>query len=432
MNNKIFFILLNYVLLFTNSNSFDFSQFEYIYRNYDSSFYNSNFYIREVEALKYRTDFLVGVDCSMVSIIEEKGGKYYDFDYKEVDFYKLLKANGVNLVRSRLWHNPYSASGINGGGYNDRDRVLSMALRAKNAGLKFLLDFHYSDNWVDPSIQTCPSAWESLSFDEAASALYTYTQETIEYFIKNGATIDYVQIGNEINNGFMFPFGKIDMSSTSTKTSGLNTVAYLLNIAINAVKSLSPSTKIILHTGDDSLKTRYENGKNVPIGLWFFEEMNSRWVNYDIAAVSFYLFYHHTSGDYLDMNTITDSINQFSESLGKQFMIMEYSTAYTLNTHYYANNQFGETQKYLIESEYPVSFQGQVNFIIDLAEKVAWANNNMGIGVCYWGGDWLPIEGAGWSDYWSKSSWSNQALFTYDGLATPALAAMNVLNPNYS
>ena len=198
------------------------------------------------------------------------------------------------------------------------------------------------------------------------------------------------------------------------------------------VKSLSPSTKIILHTGDDSLKTRYENGKNVPIGLWFFEEMNSRWVNYDIAAVSFYLFYHHTSGDYLDMNTITDSINQFSESLGKQFMIMEYSTAYTLNTHYYANNQFGETQKYLIESEYPVSFQGQVNFIIDLAEKVAWANNNMGIGVCYWGGDWLPIEGAGWSDYWSKSSWSNQALFTYDGLATPALAAMNVLNPNYS
>ena len=430
MNIKAFFILFNFFFLFTLSNSFDFSEFEHVYKEYDPTFSNSNFKIREVQSLKSRTDFLVGVDCSMVSIIEENGGKYYDFKYKEVDFFKLLKSNGVNLVRSRLWHNYNSPNGSKGGGNNDKQHVLSMALRAKSAGLKFLLDFHYSDNWADPGKQSCPFEWQNLNFNEASSALYSYTQETIEYFIKNGANIDYVQIGNEINNGFMFPFGQIDWSNENSKNNGLNNVANLLNVAINAVKSISPLTKIILHIGDTALITYNQNGKNIPMGLWFFQQMISRGVNYDISAVSFYLFYHHINGDFLDMNTVTESINQFIDNFGKPFIIMEYSTAYTLNNHPFAENQFGEKEKKLIENEYSVSFQGQVNFIIDLAEKVAMAKNNQGLGICYWGGDWIPVKGAGWSDPSTKSSWSNQALFTYDGLATPALAAMNVLNPN--
>ena len=432
MKNTVFFILFISILMISKTKSYDFSEFEHVYKQYDPSFSNDNFEIREIDALKTRTDFLVGLDCSMVSIIEENGGKYYDFEGNEVDFYKLLKDNGVNLVRSRLWHNYNSPSGVKGGGYNDKERVLGIALRAKAAGLKFLLDFHYSDNWADPGKQSCPSAWENLSFDDASSALYSYTLEIVDYFLKNGANLDYIQIGNEINNGFMYPYGQIDWTSETTKNKGLNNVANLLNIAIDAVKSLSPDTKIILHIGDTALVTYKSGKKNVPQGLWFFQQMETRKVNYDIAAVSFYLYYHHSTGDYLDMNTVTESVNQFGEELKKPFMIMEYAMAYTLNTHPYAENQYGETQKKLLEKEYKTSFQGQVNFIIDLAEKVALAKNNKGLGVCYWGGDWLPVEGAGWSDPSTKSSWSNQAWFTYDGLATPALAAMNELNPNKS
>jgi len=420
----ILFILINFSL----QNSY--KDNEELYRIYDPSYSNKEFNFHPIYALRGRSDFLNGLDCSMVSVIEENGGKYIDFDGKEKDFFKLIKEYGINLVRVRLWNDYNSKTGVKGGGCLDVERVLKLALRAKNEGLKFLLDFHYSDNWADPGKQTCPYSWSKLDFNGAREKLEQFTQNTIEYFISMGAKIDYVQVGNEINNGFMFPFGEIDWSDENTKKNTLDNVAILLNTAINAVKTSSPNTKIILHVGDTALETWHdeESGKDVPTGLYFFQQMEQRKVSYDIASVSFYLFNHHKDNDYLDMNTMTKSINQFIDSLKKPFMIMEYSMAYTLAPHQYAENQFGKEYSDLISREYPTSFQGQTNMIFDIAERVAKAKKRMGIGICYWGGEWLPVPGAGWGEqYITKASWSNQALFTYEGVATPTLAAMKVI-----
>ena len=428
MSFKTFCLLL--LILSNISYQKSYQDNESLYRKYDSSYSNSNFNIRSISALKGRSDFLNGIDCSMVSIIEENGGAYIDFDGNKKDFFKLIKENGINLVRIRLWNNYKSETGVKGGGCLDVDRVLKMALRAKNAGLKFLLDFHYSDNWADPGKQSCPASWRNLDLNSAKKELEKFTKNTIDYFVSKGASIDYVQIGNEINNGFMFPFGEIDWTDDNTKKSTLDTFATLLNIAIKAVKSASPNTKIIIHVGDYALKTWHNDstGKDVPYGLWFFQQIESRNVKYDIAAASYYLFYHHSSDDYLDMNKMTDSINQFIDTLGKPFMLMEYSMAFTLNTHQYADNQFQQEYSNLLKNEYPTSFQGQTNMILDIAERLAKAKNNKGIGICYWGGDWLPVKGAGWGDQSNtKSSWANQALFTYEGVASPALAAMRAV-----
>ena len=428
MSFKTFCLLL--LILSNISYQKSYQDNESLYRKYDSSYSNSNFNIRSISALKGRSDFLNGIDCSMVSIIEENGGAYIDFDGNKKDFFKLIKENGINLVRIRLWNNYKSETGVKGGGCLDVDRVLKMALRAKNEGLKFLLDFHYSDNWADPGKQSCPASWRNLDLNSAKKELEKFTKNTIYYFVSKGASIDYVQIGNEINNGFMFPFGEIDWTDDNTKKSTLDTFATLLNIAIKAVKSASPNTKIIIHVGDYALKTWHNDstGKDVPYGLWFFQQIESRNVKYDIAAASYYLFYHHSSDDYLDMNKMTDSINQFIDTLGKPFMLMEYSMAFTLNTHQYADNQFQQEYSNLLKNEYPTSFQGQTNMILDIAERVAKAKNNKGIGICYWGGDWLPVKGAGWGDQSNtKSSWANQALFTYEGVASPALAAMRAV-----
>jgi len=240
----ILFILINFSL----QNSY--KDNEELYRKYDPSYSNKEFNFHPIYALRGRSDFLNGLDCSMVSVIEENGGKYIDFDGKEKDFFKLIKEYGINLVRVRLWNDYNSKTGVKGGGCLDVERVLSLALRAKNEGLKFLLDFHYSDNWADPGKQTCPYSWSKLDFNGAREKLKQFTQNTIEYFISMGAKIDYVQVGNEINNGFMFPFGEIDWSDENTKKNTLDNVAILLNTAINAVKTSSPNTKIILHVGD--------------------------------------------------------------------------------------------------------------------------------------------------------------------------------------
>ena len=187
MDYKIFFL---FFILINISNQKSYLDNEELYLKYDSSYSNNNFNIRSIPALKGRSDFLNGLDCSMVSIIEENGGKYIDFDGQERDFFDLIKENGINLVRIRLWNDYNSETGVKGGGCLDVNRVLNMALRAKSAGLKFLLDFHYSDNWADPGKQYCPASWRNLDFNSAKKELEKYTRNTIENFVSKGVDID--------------------------------------------------------------------------------------------------------------------------------------------------------------------------------------------------------------------------------------------------
>ena len=164
MYQKIRFLLLLILISFTLQMSY--KNNEELYQKYDSTYSNDKFHFRRIHALIGRSDFLNGLDCSMVSVIEENGGKYINFDGKEEDFFKIIKKYGINLVRVRLWNNYKSKTGVKGGGCLDVERVLKLALRAKKAGLKFLLDFHYSDNWADPGKQTCPYSWRNLNLME--------------------------------------------------------------------------------------------------------------------------------------------------------------------------------------------------------------------------------------------------------------------------
>ena len=85
--------------------------------------------------------------------------------------------------------------------------VTALAKDAKKLGLKFLLDFHYSDGWSDPrpSSHPIPSAWRNLSHAELAKALFEYTRDTVAAFAKEDVLPDMIQIGNEVSNGFMAP-----------------------------------------------------------------------------------------------------------------------------------------------------------------------------------------------------------------------------------
>jgi hypothetical protein len=88
-------------------------------------------------------DFIKGADISSLQAIEDAGGKYYD-NGAERDLLAILKDRGVNYVRLRLWNNPVLADG-----YNNKAHTVAMAKRVKAAGLKLLLDFHYSDFWAE-------------------------------------------------------------------------------------------------------------------------------------------------------------------------------------------------------------------------------------------------------------------------------------------
>ena len=150
----------------------------------------------------------LGVDLS--TYLEEKadGAKYFDVD-KEMDPFKALKDNGVSVIRLRVWNDPY----LNGkpylGGTNSVENDVKIIKNLMPYGFEYMIDFHYSDFWVDPGKQTLPKAWKDLSIDELKVAIYEYTKQSLLKFKELGIKIPYVQIGNEVTNGFVWPHGKL-------------------------------------------------------------------------------------------------------------------------------------------------------------------------------------------------------------------------------
>ena len=83
-----------------------------------------------------------------------------------------------------------------------------MARRARRAGLRVLVDLHYSDFWADPGKQWTPAAWEGKSFPELKATFTAYTRGIVRSLAAQGTPPDMVQIGNEINPGMLWDYAR--------------------------------------------------------------------------------------------------------------------------------------------------------------------------------------------------------------------------------
>ena len=145
----------------------------------------------------------VGGDISLLSKYETNGAKYYDKDGVAItNMLTFLKEQGLNCMRVRLFVDP--SKGTDRAACQDLDYVKALGKSIKDAGFKFMLDFHYSDSWADPAKQWTPDAWKSLSDDELYTKIYEYTAACLDELNKKGATPDFIQIGNEISYGMLW------------------------------------------------------------------------------------------------------------------------------------------------------------------------------------------------------------------------------------
>jgi arabinogalactan endo-1,4-beta-galactosidase len=214
-----------------------------------------------------------GIDWSSL-LIEEKAGKSYKNAAGQTQpLETILKANGVNTVRQRIWVNPAN------GDYN-LDYNVRLAKRAKAAGLGIYIDLHYSDNWADPSKQVVPAAWRSLNREALIKQVYDYTKSVMDRFQKEGIPLNIVSIGNEITPGLLFPIGQL------SKSDGPKNVAALLKSASRAIKesSISPKPKIMIHLDDG-----WDWGKQ----QWWYDTVlgsggGLSLSDFDIQGVSYY------------------------------------------------------------------------------------------------------------------------------------------------
>ena len=376
---------------------------------------SEEFHVNPIDGLS--PEFIMGADVSMLAQIEENGGKYYDQGI-EADALEILKNHGVNWIRLRIWNDPTDPGGNPlGGGNNDLQRTVELAVRAKSLGLKLLLDFHYSDWWADPGKQNMPKAWKDLDTVQLNRSVYEYTAEVIKTLAAAGALPDMVQIGNEVNGGMMWPAGKT-WTEGGEVVGGYDGFAKLLSQGIQAVRDNDP------HIDDPQKKIRIaihlaEGGDN-DLYRTVFDELTKRKVDFDIIGLSYYSFWHGP------LDQFADNMIDISERYEKDVVVLEAAYPYTTDDADGHPNIVGGGTLEL--GGYKATVQGQATAIRDIMVAVAQVPNGRGLGVFYWEPEWIAVEGAGWATG-EGNAWENSAMFDFEGNALPSLDIFNLVRP---
>ncbi len=375
-------------------------------------------------------DFIRGMDASAVLSVEKSGAKYYGYDGKEQDVFETLAESGVNYIRLRVWNDPYDENGNGyGGGDNDVATAIELGKRATQYGMKVNIDFHYSDFWADPKRQHAPKAWEGMSADEKADALYDFTKESLTQILDAGVDVGMVQVGNEINNGMS---GETDVPA----------VMGLLSAGSRAVREIADSygkdIRIVLHY------TNIEDNEEVDTMAANLKEYG---VDYDIFGLSYYPFWDGTNEN---MQNVAKNI---MDRYGKKVVIAETSYCYTEKDGDGFGNSFDGIEDAV--DGYAPTVQSQATMIRDIC---AAANEVGVIGVFYWEGTWIPVGsadqdnsalwekyGSGWASsysaeydpddaglYYGGCSWDNQAMFDFTGHPLPSLNVFRYLKDGHT
>lgn len=314
---------------------------------------------------KNKMAFAKGADVSWLPQMEATGYRFYDTDGKEKDCLQLLKERGMNTIRLRVFVNP---SQDKASGHCSKEETVAMALRAQKAKMRIMIDFHYSDTWADPAKQAKPAAWANLSFDALQNKVYEHTFDVLTALKKAGVTPEWVQVGNEIPGGMLWPDGS---------TNNWAQLAQLLNKGYEATKAVNAKIKVIVHV---------DEGNNNEKFRWFFDKATEHQVKYDVIGLSYYPFW--IKKDYSE--TIADlqkNLNDMASRYQKEVMVVEVGGV---------DEQVQNTKELLAAT----------------IKAVRAVPDHKGLGVLYW----EPQGAKSWSGY-GLSAWQP------DGKPSPALDA---------
>ncbi len=335
----------------------------------------------ETDVILNYKNFISSVDLSSLPQIEAVNKVFYNLKNQEEDVLTTLKSNGVNTIRLRLWNNPSN-------NHSSFEEVKIFSQRIKAKGLKVWISVHYSDTWADPGNQITPTLWQGKPFNTMKDYLYDYTKNIILEIQP-----DFIQIGNEINSGFLFPYGNIN----SNEANFLD----LLSTGVKAVRDNSSSTKIIMHyAGIDGSE-------------WFFNKLDI--IDYDIIGLSYYPIWHGKN-----LTQLQSTIASLGTNHNKEVIIAETAYPFTLQWNDFTNNIIG-LEEQLILPDYPATPQGQKDYLAKIKEIMVTTNN--GIGFCYWEGAFVSFQGPNSTN---GSPWENQAVYDFKNKAMPILNEFNI------
>lgn len=331
---------------------------------------------------------LVGGDVSMLTKYEQKGSIYYDKNGTRVnDVLTYYKEQGINGLRVRLFVNPANATAaqVGEGVVQDLPYVTALGKRIKDAGFKFVLDLHYSDSWADPGKQTLPADWSNLSVDQLEQQVEDYTRTVLQTLVAAGARPDYVQVGNEVTYGMLWPTGHCWPSGDDYNGGTWDNFARYFNAGCRAVREICPRARVIAHIE----MSRYTNVEA------FFGQATAHQLDFDVMGLSYYPSYHASTG------TIFGALTTVLSKLASSYpdvpvMIMETGYGYAWNL---------PGTNYNFTSDYPYSEEGQAKYAKDLVTVLNTRPNVKGL---FWW--WPEANEYGNNSYQVTTSWWNGSL----------------------
>lgn len=332
-----------------------------------------------------------GGDLSALGEIEKAGGQFKNRSGETTNAIQSMASFGANCVRLRLFVDPNGKRFV----VNDLNTTLALAKRAKAAGQEILLDFHYSDTWADPGAQVIPASWTDHSLEALAARVEAHTYDTLRTFDKAGLLPGLVQIGNEIDNGLLWPTGRIFKGEG--KAADWDSLATLLKSAARGVRRATPDGKrirIIVHTaaGGDAAKC-----------IAYHQALRERTLDYDILGLSYYPWWHG------GLEGLKSNTRQLVERFEKEILVVEVAFPWNKGT---AHQKF-----HGMDLDWPATPEGQSEYLRDVIDVVHKLPGNKGIGVIWWHPDSIPMPNL---HIWMAGSC---ALWKSDGVALPAMEA---------
>jgi len=329
--------------------------------------------------------FTLGADISFLASPMRRGRPLPTYQENGVasDELTILMRHGWTSFRLRVFVSP-----VRDAPDNSLENTIPLARRIKAAGGTFLLDIHYSDTWADPQHQDIPVAWRDLPFDSLEAQVESYSRDVIRAFRDAGAMPDWVQVGNEITRGMLWPVGQLRIPGNSQylppqpydSTLQWEHLTRLLRAGIRGVRAGAGDTppRIAIHI---------DRGGDWATTQWFFDHLDAAHVDYDIIAQSFYPEWHHGT-----MEQLWTNMQECARRYGKDFLVTETG---------YGQSHVADNPDML----WPETPEGRLQFMVDLVNTVKAAPR--GIGVQYW----APEFGL-----WNADGSPGPAVFTLDSL----------------
>jgi arabinogalactan endo-1,4-beta-galactosidase len=301
--------------------------------------------------------FAKGADVGWLSQMEHDGVKFYNNNGTQQDCLQILKDKGINSIRLRVWVNPTA-------GWCNTADVVAQAVRAKNLGMRIMIDFHYSDTWADPGHQYKPAAWAAYNFNELTVALANHTTQVLTALKSSGVQPEWVQVGNETNDGMLWEDGRASQH--------MYQFAMLIKAGYTAIKAIDANCKVIVHIS---------NGSDNGLFRWILDGLKNNGADWDITAMSIY-------PNVADWATTTsqclNNMNDMITRYGKPIMVSEVG----------------------MPASEPAASKA---FLLDIIAKTKSLPNGNGLGVFYWEPE-------------CHNNWQGYSLGAFDNTGKPTIA----------